>query len=441
MKNLDCTIPGSGDLPKPKKPTAKKINQPTRLRDLPSDSERDAGADRRGKESGMSLQIPQAPDSERAILGSLLLDGNAIRVRDRLAPTQIFKPSNRLIFTAMLALDARGVPLDPVQLTEELRAAGKLDSVGGVAYLASLTDGAIRADLDAHVGRVIETARKRIAWTLGNRAIDAVNNGHTAAEIAALLREGADLLTTDRAPASSLAWRWMAGVEREDVAWEWFPFLPRRKVTLLLGDPGIGKSWITCAIASAVSTGAPLPEQPDRREPGNVLLLTCEDGYEDTIAPRLHAMGADLGRIAGIDSHVLLTDKGIREIECVIAKTNPRLVTIDTLTGYMGGSVDMHRANEVREVMARLKITAQKFGCAILCLGHLNKSASGKAVYRALGSIDFVGAARSALLAGVDPDDQSKRAIVQIKNNLAAFGEPVGYERGRTDFSGPVGAI
>lgn len=219
----------------------------------------------------------------------------------------------------------------------------------------------------------------------------------------------------------------LADVPPETIDWLWFPYLPSGKLTLLEGDPGLGKSWLTCAMATGVAAGQGLPGA-DLAEPRNVLMLSAEDGLADTIRPRLDSMNADVSRIYALETPVSFDDAGLRAVEGVIAEIEPALVIVDPIVAYLGGDVDLHRANETREVMARLALTAAKFRCAILCVRHLAKGGTNKAIHRGLGSIDIAAAVRSVLLVGADPDQPAKRAIVQIKNNLAAFGAPIGYE-------------
>ncbi|MBX3278832.1 MAG: AAA family ATPase [Acidobacteria bacterium] len=229
-----------------------------------------------------------------------------------------------------------------------------------------------------------------------------------------------------RSPGRDFQVRCLAEVEPEQVEWLWHPYIPFGKLTILEGDPGLGKSWMTCAIATAVAKGEGLPEMSPI-EPRNVVLLSAEDGLGDTVRPRLDLLGADLHRIFAVDGALTFDEIGCLMLEEVIAEHQAQLVIIDPIVAYIGAEVDLHRANETRAVMARLARIAERNGCAILSLRHLTKGTGGKAIYRGYGSIDITAAARSVLLVGADPDDESRRAVVQTKSNLAPKGPAIGY--------------
>jgi AAA domain-containing protein/DNA primase RepB-like protein len=219
----------------------------------------------------------------------------------------------------------------------------------------------------------------------------------------------------------------MADVQPESVSWLWHPYIALGKLTFLEGDPGLGKSWITCAIAASITTGRGLPNA-EPFEPRNVLMLSAEDGLADTLRPRLDAVGADVSRVFALDEPLTFDQIGLLRLEAAIIENKADFVTIDPFFAYTGGKVDIHRANECRAISAPLAAIAERQGCALLAVRHLGKSrGSGHALNAGIGSIDFVAAARSVLLAGIDPDEPSRRAIVQTKNNLAPHGEAIGY--------------
>lgn len=224
-------------------------------------------------------------------------------------------------------------------------------------------------------------------------------------------------------------------VEEEHVTFLAYPWLPRGKVTMLVGDPGIGKSWIVLALASAVSRGHGLFGQTEGMAPGNVLVLNTEDGLADTIKVRLSKLGADHSRIFAPTKPITFDIDGIRKIERIIQVKNPVLVTIDPIQAHLGGGVDSNSANQVRAKLMPLVEIAGRFGCAVLVVGHLNKDGSKKAIHRLIGSVDFVALARSVVLVASDPDDAENRAIFHIKSNLAAPATPIGYAVAEDKFS------
>lgn len=231
----------------------------------------------------------------------------------------------------------------------------------------------------------------------------------------------------------------MADVEPVEVDFLWDPFLPLGKLTLLEGDPGAGKTFLALQLAACISIGAPLPGRDgkliDNRSPAAVLYMSAEDGLADTLRPRLDSMGADPGKVYvltgwqnddGDSGMITLADVEI--IEQALEKVKPILLVVDPIQAYLGSGVDMHRANEVRPVMAALANLAERYSTALLCVRHLSKAPSGRAMYRGMGSIDFSAAARSILLAGQDPENPEKRAIIHLKSSLAAAGPSIGFE-------------
>jgi len=226
----------------------------------------------------------------------------------------------------------------------------------------------------------------------------------------------------------------LSDVTEQKVDFLWRPYLPLGKVSILVGDGEVGKSWITLSLATAISNGSGIPGK-ENFEPGVTLIFNGEDGIEDTIKPRLTQLGANQDLIFAYKAPVALNDAGIREIEKYIRIKKPLLVTIDPIQAYLGGSLDMNRANQVRSALTPLVTLANKYNCTFLLVGHLNKDSSRKASYRILGSTDFGAVCRSVLLAGLDQQDEAKRAIFHLKSNLAQKGNPIGYEINENKFS------
>lgn len=221
----------------------------------------------------------------------------------------------------------------------------------------------------------------------------------------------------------------LTSVKAETVRWLWEPYIPYGKLTLLEGDPGVGKSWLTLAIVTALSLGHGFPGQPVLAY-GPSLIASAEDGLADTIKPRLSAMGANTNIIQAVNELFTLDDIGFDQLEYAICNSEPLpiLLVVDPLVAYLSGDMDINKANQVRYAMARLAKIADHYGLAIIAVRHLTKGGSQKPIYRGLGSIDFVASARSVLLAGVDPNAPQSRGFVHIKSNLALMGGAIGYE-------------
>ena len=222
----------------------------------------------------------------------------------------------------------------------------------------------------------------------------------------------------------------MDDVKTEKVQWLWKPYIPLGKVTILQGDPGLGKTFFATQLAAIVSTGGNFPFGNDagKMEAGNVVFQTAEDGYGDTLKPRLEKAGADFKRIFYIDEEdngLTLNDNRLRT---ALWTKRPKLVVIDPLQAFFGADKDMNKSNVTRPIMHKLSDLAAEFGCSIVLIGHLNKSQGGKTVYRTLGSIDFVGAVRSVLTVSEVSGMEYRRAVTQTKLNLEVKGAPILFD-------------
>jgi len=227
----------------------------------------------------------------------------------------------------------------------------------------------------------------------------------------------------------------VADVQPELVRWLWPGRIALGKLTLLCGDPGLGKSFITLDLAARTSTGSAWPDIPVlKNAPSGVVLLSAEDDLADTIRPRLDTAGADAARVVALQAVRRLRVDGKTEeayfdltqdlpaLEAAIQRTaDCRLVVIDPLTAYLG-KIDGHKNAEVRVILARLFELAARHKVAVLAVTHLNKASTLPAIYRAMGSLAFVAAARAVWAVVRDKDDESgrRRLFVPVKNNLGA---------------------
>lgn len=215
--------------------------------------------------------------------------------------------------------------------------------------------------------------------------------------------------------------------DETSVTWLWQDRIPNGKVTILEGDPDLGKSMVTCDLVARTSVGMPFPKRRGGRRPRNVLMVLAEDDWRDTVVPRLRVAGADLSRV---HSHELERDaegnvvpltfpEDLAEIRRLVKKSRIRLMVIDPVTAFLSETINSHNDASVRRAMTPLAELAQETGCAVLLIRHLNKSGEGKALYRGGGSIAFSGAARSVMVITRHPDDpQNLRVLAMVKGNL-----------------------
>ena len=221
----------------------------------------------------------------------------------------------------------------------------------------------------------------------------------------------------------------MSDVELAPVEWLWKPYLPFGKLSVLQGNPGEGKTYFAMHLAAACTNGKLLPNM-ERMEPFNVIYQTAEDGLGDTVKPRLIEAGADLDRVLVIDDSEVQLTLSDERIEKAIVENNARLVIIDPIQAYLGADVDMNRANEVRPIFMRLGQVAQRTGCAILLIGHLNKAAGMQSLQRGLGSIDIAAAVRSVMFIGKLKHDPTMRILTHEKSSLAPPGASLAFSLG-----------
>lgn len=223
-------------------------------------------------------------------------------------------------------------------------------------------------------------------------------------------------------------------VTPQNVEYLWNPYIPSGKLSILEGDPGAGKTFIALAVAAAVTRGLPLPHcrEGGSRGPRNVVYLSCEDGLADSLVPRAMVAGADCSRIFAVEGVRrrggvnTFSFKYLDLLEDAVAHKQPGLVVVDPLQSFFGAGVDLHRANETRPLLDQLGKMAERHRCAVLILRHLAKAGARNALYQGLGSIDIIGAARSAMLAGIDPKGQD-RVLVQTKSSCSASGPAISY--------------
>jgi hypothetical protein len=240
----------------------------------------------------------------------------------------------------------------------------------------------------------------------------------------------------------------LSTVRALSVAWLWPARIPLAKLTILDGDPGLGKSVLTADLAARVSRGMAMPDGATGAvgDAAGVVLLSAEDGLEDTIVPRLDAAGADRSRIVAITTVPAQDGSGQRApvlpldvpyIRAAVGRVGAALIIVDPLMAYLAPDVNAHRDADVRRALVPLVQLAEHTGAAVLVVRHLNKGNAPNPLYRGGGSIGIIGAARSGLLVARDPDNADRRVLASTKCNLARLPPALGFALD----SAPSGAL
>lgn len=225
--------------------------------------------------------------------------------------------------------------------------------------------------------------------------------------------------------------RLLADVPTKKIQWVWEPYIPRGALTLLMGDGGYGKSWLTCSVAADLSAGRALPGSVEQA-PQRILMLGAEDGISEVIKPKMELLKANMQNIAASDRGLLLNKVMQANLLTLIKSFDSTIVFLDPLVVYMGGSIDMFRANETRSVLSLLSEVAKETNTAIVAVHHIRKSRDGTAQNRVMGSADFVNGVRSALM--VDIGSGGQRYMAHVKSNWAKNGPSLAYNFGNEGF-------
>jgi hypothetical protein len=219
----------------------------------------------------------------------------------------------------------------------------------------------------------------------------------------------------------------LSEVEPEQIEWLWPGRLPLGKLAVLDGDPGLGKSALTLDLPNGGRCG-----------PAGVVLLSAEDGLEDTIRPRLDAAGAATERIVALSmigvgtraERLVSLTQDLDAIEAAIGRVGAALVVIDPLMAFLTGKTDSHKDQDIRRALAPLAALAERTGAAVLIVRHLNKAAGGNTLYRGGGSIGIIGAARAGLVVAPDPEDPERRILAANKHNLSRAARSLVFQVG-----------
>ena len=368
---------------------------------------------------------PHSDEAEQSVLGSVLLDNDSLKkAMEILTEEDFYRTAHSKIFRAMVDLSEHKTAITNLTLTAELEARGQLAEIGGRAYLAELlTDISSAAGVEAHARIIRDCAERR-------RMI------YEAEALIAGLYEGRPLAGTSSGSGDCVLLR-MADVKSCQIHWLWPGRIPLGKLTVIDGDPGLGKSLLTLDLAARLTRGDGMPDGSgsDLNGPRGVVLLSAEDDPADTIRPRLDAAGADVSRIvilASVRDGAEQRGPHIGDLDAIrhaITDVGAALVIIDPLMAHVPEDRNTHRDQDIRRALAPLAALAADTGVAVIVVRHLNKTAGVNPLYRGGGSIGIIGAARSGLLVAVDPEDAegSTRVLAIQKANLAARAPSLKY--------------
>jgi hypothetical protein len=229
-------------------------------------------------------------------------------------------------------------------------------------------------------------------------------------------------------------------VRLESCSWAWSDRIAMGKINLLAGDASTGKSQLAIAVAAALTTGRPLPDGSAPGVTGTVLILACEDGHNDTIAPRLDAAGADRSYVKLIkpktilklmDGRTQIDPKSFQDLdywEAIFQKTNPCMLIADPIPAFLGRGVNDHRNNDVRAILEPFADLLSKYQIAMLAISHFSKATDQRThLNRILGSVAYANIAREIHVVGRDPKDRNRYLVFHIKSNLGPLRDPLAY--------------
>ena len=384
------------------------------------------------RRNAKTTTAPHDPQAEAALLGAMIFDApHAVPdVLTLIDAEDLHELRNAAVFRAVVDLHTAGIPVDLVTLRARLEDGGQLENVGGPDRLAEIAEAVPHAmQARQYAERVHECATWRRVLDLAQRTANRLSDtSSTAGDTIDSMQAELTAIGGNGTRGPLLAR--LADVEPQEVRWLWPSRIPMGKITLIAGDPGLGKSFLTLDIASRVSTGAGWPDRPGERvEPRGVVLLSAEDDAADTIVPRLMAAGADLTRIEALQAVQVAGGKRAafdlsRDVhhlrEAVRRVAGCELVVVDPVSAYLGAT-DSHVNAEVRSCLAQLAAMAGDTGVAVVLVSHLNKGGeSPRAIYRITGSLAFAAAARAVWAVTRDEADRTRRLMMPVKLNLAA---------------------
>jgi AAA domain/DnaB-like helicase N terminal domain len=391
--------------------------------------------------------IPYNDEAARWVLGAILADRTMFAQFATWLRASDFYPGDRAIWEAAEAIVAEGGTPEEVAVIQWLERHGRLAEAGGRVRITPLSTGVPPSYPHAAEGWVktlLQDAESRTQWDLSfaygqasQRPLDAqartdiVRHHARLDDIQRRLRGEGEATPTYEPLGVS-----MADVQTEDFRWMWHGRIALGKITMVDGDPGLGKSLVTLDLVARVAMGHAMPDgSPGLDAPASVVIVCGEDGLADTVKPRLLAAGASpeaLRRVQAVNLVPKLHEDGaiseriislledLPKLEATITHIGARAMVIDPITAYLGGGTDMYKDSDLRRVLTPLALMAERAGVAVLAVRHLNKSTSTPALHRGLGGVGFIGVARLGLLFAPNPDADGEVLVSRHKGNIGA---------------------
>lgn len=213
----------------------------------------------------------------------------------------------------------------------------------------------------------------------------------------------------------------LSSVKARKVQWLWEPYIPFGMITILEGDPGLGKSFLSMFLASEISSGGHLPDGGDLDQ-GNVLYISAEDDPSYTTRPRIDAMGGDPERIRVLNGRLAFDDGGLKLLRAELDQNEPELIIIDPWVSFIPPDTRVKDSNSIRALIDKVESVAKDYDCAIVLIRHLTKMKQDNALYQGGGTVDMIAAARSAIRIGQHPDNPDHRVMAHLKHNVGPKG-------------------
>ena len=390
--------------------------------------------------------IPDAQESEAVLLASVLVEGNGhfSRLRELVGPGYWGSIAHKAVFHAMRDCADAGDPLDAVSVRNRLLRGDTITPEEVQRVLVEELPNVLACPIEAvdyHARQVLDAWRRREDRRDAGELMRLTSNGtYDVGAVAAIADRMKARAAGNMRAAGGPILTTLADVEPRSIDWLWAGRFPLGRLSLLVGRPGEGKSFLSLAMAAAVTTGTPWPDGAVCPS-GSVIVISAEDDPADTLRPRLDAHHGNPERVHLLNAVRVRTKDGDREVMFALQDVDAlaaalqrhpdcKLVVVDPIGSFLGGRTDAHRDNEVRSVLAPVGRLAEEYGAAVLIVAHRRKSAGTFADDLALGSRAFTGICRVVWHLSRDPENAARRLLLPGKNNLAPEGDGLAFTIG-----------